>query len=259
MQINQHKEMKLFVCTTVIALIFILGGCAATQPNKGTEAPAIEIGDVLNEDDIIAIKEVHDPWEGYNRSVYNFNAKFDRYIFLPTVNAYRKILPNFARKGIHNFFSNLGEFSNLTNSIFQGKVTQSGRTAGRLLVNSTLGIGGLMDPATGLGLFYQREDFGQTLGHWGIGPGPYFVLPILGPSTFRDFPSAIVDRIYHPVYDPYPWLVDIKSAEATAMGVVNAVDTRANISFKYYEMGTPFEYLWSRNLWLDYRKLEVKK
>ena len=252
-------RMRLFAYLKFVFIALCLGACATTPPEVGDEPAQIEIADVLPSGDEIAVAAFYDPWEGYNRWMYDFNAKFDRYIFIPTVNVYRAILPEFARTGIHNFFGNLGEFKNLANSVLQGKVNQSGRTLGRLLVNSTLGIGGLMDPATGLGLYHQREDLGQTLGRWGMGPGPYFVLPILGPSTLRDFPSSIVDRIYHPLYEPYPWLVDIKSSEALAIGVVNGIDTRANIGFQYYEMGTPFEYLWTRNLWLEYRNLEVSK
>ena len=168
-------------------------------------------------------------------------------------------MPEFARKGVHNFFGNLGEFSNLANALLQGKVSQSGETFGRLVVNSTLGIAGLMDPATGFGLHHQNEDLGQTLGHWGVGSGPYVVLPILGPSTLRHIPGLIVDRIYHPLYEPYPWLADLKSEETTAIALVDGIDTRANIGFRYYEMGTPFEYLWVRNLFLEYRELEVRK
>lgn len=246
----------------LILLIFILlsvCSCAATRPDVGDEPAKRQLSDVLNENDVVSGDQYYDPWEGYNRSMYNFNAKFDRYIFIPVVNTYRWILPEFARKGVHNFFGNLGEFSNLANALLQGKVSQSGETFGRLVVNSTLGIAGLMDPATGFGLHHQNEDLGQTLGHWGVGSGPYVVLPILGPSTLRHIPGLIVDRIYHPLYEPYPWLADLKSEETTAIALVDGIDTRANIGFRYYEMGTPFEYLWVRNLFLEYRELEVRK
>lgn len=251
--------MRLLRHTALLFTLFTLYACSTTNVIVD-EKPAIrQISDVVAKDDIYAINEYHDPWESYNRWMYDFNAKFDRYIFIPTVKAYKKVLPSFARTGINNFFSNLGEFSNLANSTLQGKAKQSGRTLSRLVVNSTLGIGGLMDPATGFGLYHQKEDLGQTLGHWGVGTGPYFVLPVLGPSTLRDAPGALFDRIYHPLYEPYPWLVDIKASEELAIGTINAVDTRANIGFQYYQMGSPFEYLWVRNLYLEYRKLEVGK
>jgi phospholipid-binding lipoprotein MlaA len=259
MPISEINHMRLLKHISLILIVLTLCACATNKPIVVEEPAKRQVSDVMNEDDIVASNEFYDPWEGYNRWMYDFNAKFDRYIFIPTVNVYKAVLPSFARTGIHNFFSNLGEFSNLANSALQGKVSQSGRTLGRLAVNSTLGIGGLMDPATNFGLYRQREDFGQTLGRWGVGPGPYFILPILGPSTLRDMPANIVDRIYHPLYEPYPWLVDIKSSEASAIGLVNAIDTRANVGFQYYEMGSPFEYLWIRNLWLEYRQLEVNK
>ena len=251
--------MKLLDHITLILIVLALSACATSQPINGEEPAKRQVSDVLSEGDIVASNEFYDPWEGYNRWMYDFNAKFDRYIFIPTVKTYKTVLPSFARKGIHNFFSNLGEFSNLANSLLQGKINQSGRTLGRVAVNSTLGIGGLMDPATNFGLYHQSEDLGQTLGHWGVGQGPYLVLPILGPSTLRDAPSAIVDRLYHPLYEPYPWLVDIKSSEELAIGTINSIDTRANIGFQYYEMGSPFEYLWVRNLFMEYRELEVNK
>ena len=246
---------KIFFISVALSLV----ACASTKVDDGDEPAKRRLEDVLQEGDEIAIKDFYDPWEGYNRWMYDFNARFDRYIFIPTVNAYKAILPEFARTGIHNFFKNIGEFSNLANSILQAKPVQSGRTLGRLVVNSTIGIGGLFDPATSFGFYHQDEDFGQTLGRWGVGPGPFFVLPIAGPSTLRDAPSQIVDRIFHPIYEPYPWLVDIKSEEALAIGVVNAIDTRANIGFRYYSMGTPFEYLWVRNFWLEYRDLQISK
>jgi phospholipid-binding lipoprotein MlaA len=240
--------------------LFALGfGACATQPNVGDETATRTLSDVLPEGDEVQVKVFYDPWEGYNHWMYDFNARFDRYIFIPTVNTYKAVLPGFVRTGIHNAFKNLGEFSNLANSLLQAKPEQFGRTFGRLAVNSTIGILGLMDPATNFGLAYQDEDFGQTLGRWGVGPGPYFVLPILGPSTLRDAPSNIVDRIFHPIYEPAPWLVDIKSGEQLVLGVVNGIDTRANIGFRYYAMGSPFEYYWARSLWLEYRQLEISK
>lgn len=251
-------KAKSFFQASLILFALSFGGCA-TQPHVGNEPAKRTLADVLPEGDEVAVKEFYDPWEGYNHWMYNFNAKFDRYIFIPTVNGYKTVVPEFARTGVHNFFRNLGEFGNLANSLLQAKPKQFGRTFGRLIVNSTIGIGGLMDPATSFGLAYQNEDFGQTLGHWGMGSGPYFMLPILGPSTLRDAPSNIIDRIFHPLYEPEPWLADIKSEEETVISLVNAVDTRANIGFRYYEMGSPFEYYWTRNLWLEYRELEISK
>ena len=251
--------MRTLIRLFLILFTLSLSACATTKPVVGDEPAKRQLEDVLPEGDEVAVKDFYDPWEGYNRWMYDFNARFDRYVFIPTVNAYKTVIPDFARTGIHNVFKNLGEVGNFANSVLQAKPAQSGRTLGRFLVNSTIGIAGLWDPAAKMGLHYQKEDFGQTLGRWGMGPGPYFVLPIAGPSTLRDAPGNIIDRIFHPMYEPYPWLVDIKSEEALALGVINAIDTRANIGFRYYEMGSPFEYYWVRNLWLEYRKLEISK
>jgi phospholipid-binding lipoprotein MlaA len=235
-----------------------MSGCATTQPDVSGEPARKQLSDVLSEDDQVAMA-AYDPWEGYNRWMYDFNARFDRFIFIPVVNGYRAILPGFARDGIHNFFSNIGEFRNLANALLQGKFKKSGTTLSRLAVNSTLGIAGLMDPATGFGLYEQKEDFGQTLGHWGVGPGPYLVLPILGPSTLRDAPHYLVDPVYNPIYPPNAWLVEMKDWEVLAVATLEGIDTRSNIGFQYYELGTPFEYTWTRDLWLEYRKLQVAK
>lgn len=254
MNLNLNLLFKL-VC---IFIVLSLSACAATQVKEGSEPAKRTIDDVLTEGEDPALV-VHDPWEGYNRWMYNFNAKFDRYIFLPVVGAYTTILPSFARTGVRNFFRNLGEFRNITNALLQGRPVQSSRSLGRLAVNTTIGIAGLFDPATKFGMFYQKEDFGQTLGVWGVGPGPFLVLPILGPSTLRDAPSLIPDSAIHPVYKPFPWLIELNDEELIAMAIVEGIDTRSRIGFRYYGMGSPYEYLWVRNLWLEYRQLQIEK
>lgn len=251
--------MQLNAITKILFILIALslGACAATQVKEGSEPAKRTIDDVLPEGEEPALI-VHDPWEGYNRWMYNFNAKFDRYIFLPVVGAY-KVLPSFARTGVHNFFRNLGEFRNTANALLQGKPVQSGRSLGRLAINTTIGIAGLFDPATNFGLNYQKEDFGQTLGVWGVGPGPFFVLPILGPSTLRDAPSLIPDSAIHPIYKPFPWLVELNDEELLALAILEGIDTRSRIGFRYYGMGSPYEYLWVRKLWLEYRQLQIEK
>ena len=137
--------------------------------------------------------EVADPWEGFNRSMYRFNFYFDKYLFLPVVNGYEFITPTFVQERISSFFNNIGEVRNLTNSLFQLKGTESVTTLGRFVTNSTIGLGGLFDPATSFGLERHNEDFGKTLGYWGAGSGPYLVLPIFGPSSLRDTGGLVVD------------------------------------------------------------------
>ena len=113
---------------------------------------------------------VYDPFESVNRRLYHFNYRFDQWVFLPVVNGYRYITPSFVRTGVSNFFSNLGDVPNLLNSLLQFKGKRSMEITARLLFNTTLGVAGLWDPATKMGLPHQSEDFGQTLGFYGV-PG----------------------------------------------------------------------------------------
>lgn len=137
--------------------------------------------------------EIYDPWEGFNRNVYQFNDAIDRYALKPVAEFYREWTPQLVRRGVTNFFSNLEEPINLLNNLFQLKGESSLTTAGRFVFNTTFGLGGLIDVATGFDLPEQEEDFGQTLGYWGAGPGPFVVLPFLGPSTVRDSSRYLVD------------------------------------------------------------------
>src|SRR5690606_24755590 len=137
--------------------------------------------------------KVHDPIEGFNRRVYRFNGQFDDYVYLPVVNAYETVTPRFVRRGVSNVFANLADVPNLANSLAQGKFQKGGRTTARLLFNSTLGVLGLFDVAKAMGLPQESEDFGQTLGFYGVPTGPYLVLPLLGPSTLRDATGKAVD------------------------------------------------------------------
>ena len=140
-----------------------------------------------------------DPWEGYNRHVFALNESVDVVVLKPVVSAYQKVLPEFVQISIANVFSNLEDVTSALNNLLQGDVAGSGGNAARFLVNSTLGVFGLFDPAASFGLFKEEEDFGQTLAVWGVGSGPYFVLPLFGPSTLRDFPGKIVDLLIYPV------------------------------------------------------------
>ncbi len=251
-------NVQQLVLTVCLVVTFGLTSCATTPDESDSEPAKRTIEEVMEPGEELATT-VYDPWEGYNRWMYNFNAKFDRYLFLPVVSGYKTVLPQFARDGIFNVFRNLGEFRNIANSLLQAKPVQSGRSLGRFVVNSTIGVGGLFDPATSFGLYFQREDFGQTLGVWGVGPGPYLVLPLLGPNTLRDSTSFLVDAAIHPIYEPYPWLFELKTEELYAVAVLEGVEVRSRLGFKYYEMGSPYEYILVRKLWLEYRQLQIEK
>ena len=127
----------------------------------------------------------YDPWERLNRFTYRFNARFDEAIFLPVTNGYRRV-PGPVRLGVHNFFSNLTEIDSFANYILQARFASSGKSLGRFVINSTIGIGGLFDVAKHMKLPSAPTGFSETLSTWGAHPGPYLVMPILGPSTLRD-------------------------------------------------------------------------
>ena len=134
-----------------------------------------------------------DPLEELNRPIFEFNQTLDQNLIEPIAISYRDNTPESIKKGVSNFFSNLGEVSTLANQILQFKAEDSFITLSRFLLNTTIGLAGIFDPASELGLIKKDEDFGQTLGFWGVPEGPYFVIPILGPSTFRDTAGLYVD------------------------------------------------------------------
>lgn len=142
----------------------------------------------------------HDPYQKFNRKIHAFNDFFDRWALKPAAKTYRFISPKPVERGVSNFFGNLGEVRNIVNDGLQWKWKQAGHDTGRLLINSTLGIGGLFDVAKHAGLKKsQGEDFDQTLAKWGVCSGNFIVLPFLGPSTFRDAVSIPFDRLLDPV------------------------------------------------------------
>ncbi len=139
-----------------------------------------------------------DPWESWNRGVYKFNDVLDRAIAKPIAKGYVHVVPHPIRTGVSNFFDNLKMTTVMVNDALQGKFRASATDLGRFLLNSTVGIGGILDPASSAGLDKNNEDFGQTLGHWGVHAGPFVELPLLGPSDVRDAPSRLVDAYTNP-------------------------------------------------------------
>ena len=198
---------------------------------------------------------VYDPFESVNRRLYHFNYRFDQWVFLPVVNGYRYITPSFVRTGVSNFFSNLGDVPNLLNSLLQFKGKRSMEITARLLFNTTLGVAGLWDPATKMGLPHQSEDFGQTLGFYGVPAGAYLVLPILGPSNLRDTGGLIVD------YSAENEINFLNVAEVSSnhpeIWALRVVDKRYQTSFRYGQLNSPFEYEKVRYIYTESRKLQI--
>lgn len=137
--------------------------------------------------------KANDPLAPLNRKVLAVNYVLDRAVLQPASVVYRRVVPGFARTGVRNFLNNIIEPRTILNQCLQGKLGAAAADSGRFVINSTLGVGGLFDPATAMGLERHSEDFGQTLGRWGVGTGPYLVLPIVGPSTLRDGGAKLVD------------------------------------------------------------------
>ena len=137
--------------------------------------------------------ENRDPWEGFNRKVFVFNDTVDRYVLVPISKGYRAITPDFVEVGVGNIFSNLSEVTTVANDLLQFEFMQAGSDAGRFLINSTIGVVGVFDVASKIGLEEHNQDFGLTLAKWGLDSGPYVMLPFFGPSTVRDGFGSLVD------------------------------------------------------------------
>ena len=199
--------------------------------------------------------EVYDPLESWNRRVYHFNYRFDQWVFLPVVRGYTYVTPRFVRSGVSNFFSNLGDVPNLVNSLLQFKGQRSMEVTGRLLINTTIGVVSLWDPATLMGLPKQSEDFGQTLGFYGVGAGPYLMLPLLGPSNLRDTTGLVVDFAAENQIN-FLNVAEVSSdhPEITALRIV---DKRYTTSFRYGQLNSPFEYEKIRYVYTESRKLQI--
>lgn len=241
-----------------VSLALCLAGCATTRANNPPETPPMHTVDEITAE---RVSLGADPWEGFNRSMYNFNYRLDKYFLLPVVRGYEFVTPGFAQKGVTNFFNNIEEVRNLTNSIFQLKGKESLTTLGRFLTNSTIGIGGLFDVATPMGMPVHREDFGQTLGHWGVYPGPYLVLPLFGPSSLRDGSGIVVDASIRSAIISGTGLdnIDHWGTIYTVLVAMEAIDKRHQESFRYYGTGSPFEYDMVRYLFTKKREFDSMK
>ena len=192
----QSKKNSLFVG---LLLPVLLSGCAITQaPNP------------------------IDPWENWNRKVQYFNDEVDEYAMIPVAKAYRWITPVIIDGAISRVFSNIDDIGVTINTFLQGKFLQSGLDASRFIVNSTVGVAGIIDVASMIDLPKHKEDFGQTLGYWGVPTGPYMVLPLFGPSSPRGVAGLVGDAATNPIsYLGSPYI-------SSSIFAVNAIDTRAD-------------------------------
>jgi phospholipid-binding lipoprotein MlaA len=194
-----------------------------------------------------------DPWEGLNRRTFALNDAVDRTVLKPTATFYVKTVPSFARTGVRNFFANLGDVGTGLNNMLQGKLHDGATDLGRFAMNTTVGIVGLWDVATPAGLQKHNEDFGQTLGWWGMPSGPYLVLPFFGPSTARDAPAKLVD--------PNTYYTGALGSGGAywSYWAAGAVNTRANLlpAEKVLDQAALDRYAFVRDVWLQRRQSQV--
>ena len=224
--------MPLTTRTSLLPLcLLFLGGCATLPPGK---------------------RDARDPWERMNRATYHFNDAFDKAVARPVARGYQKATPHFVQTGIRNFFDNIDTPIVMVNDLLQGQFRPFLTDTGRLLLNTTVGIGGLFDPATAAGLEKNDRDFGQTLGKWGVHSGPYVVIPFLGPSDVRDVFGKAVDTYSTPrsyinnVYWRYGlWLTDKIDERARLLGTDKLLDGAYD----------PYKFL--RNAYLQHRDFKV--
>ena len=240
----------------LVSLLLLAGACSTgPQPQPTEYAEPIFTLERVKSEESVDPQLVYDPWEGMNQRIYNFNYHFDQKVFLPVVRGWNAVVPRFIRVGLNNFLNNLRDIVTVANSILQLAPEKTFQSSGRVVVNSTVGIFGLIDVASMLDFPRPREDFGQTLGRWGVGKGPYLVLPFLGPSNLRDAFGYIPDLLLiNAVNDE----ILTKPLRATYF-IFNSIDTRANVSFRYHETGSAFEYDTVRWLYSTKRDLDVIK
>ena len=204
-----------------------------------------------------ALAAEEDPWEGVNRAVFRFNDTVDTYTLKPLAQGYQKVTPGFLEDGIGNVFSNLGDVVVLTNDLLQGKVRDAGIDTSRILFNTTFGVLGFFDVATRMGLHKNDEDFGQTLGIWGVDAGPYLVLPALGPSNLRDAVGTAVDWATLAFAIPNS-ILDDTAYDYVPYGI-QQIDARYRVPFRYHSTGSPFEYELIRYGWMAKRDTQVNR
>lgn len=228
--------MRSYSAVLIFALGLIVSGCASTS---GTTSD-------------------NDPFESTNRQIFALNQKLDKAVALPVAKFYVSTVPEPAREGVHNFLTNLNDPVIFANDVLQGQVERAGQTLGRFGVNSTLGVGGLIDVASKMGIPGHDTDFGITLGRWGFGEGPFLMLPLLGPAPPRDLIGKVVDIFLDPLT-----YVSFRSKIYYQIGLttLGVIDLRAqNIgTLESIERTSVDFYATTRNLYLQYRKAEVNR
>ncbi|MDH3961381.1 MAG: VacJ family lipoprotein, partial [Desulfuromonadales bacterium] len=233
MTTHKNKVLRTTLLAMAMMALLFTSGCSITPQQTVDLGPPLHTAENTLEEGTVYASDIYDPLEGFNRRAYTFNYYFDKFLFLPIVKTYEFITPDYVEDRVSSFVDNVYEFNNFTNNLLQLKFKQTGITLARFVVNTTVGVAGLWDPATHWGMKRQPEDFGQTLGHYGVGNGPYLVLPIFGPSNLRDTTGLITDTVAFSVAGPPAW-VDDDTTTLVFTGV-SSIDKRKRTPFRYYQ------------------------
>lgn len=235
---HRHRALGLLL---ILAISPVVVFAQNVQPVDGSSQQEMD-------DAAVASK---DPYENWNRKVYRFNEVIDDWFLRPIASTYRKYMPTVADRAVTNVFNNLTEIRNFANSIFQLKLESTVVATGRFTYNTVFGLGGLFDVATAFDLPEQPEDFGQTLGYWGVGSGPYLMLPFMGPSNPRDFGGFLTDTILL----PSAWDL-VEEPEIYAARALQVVDKRADlIAAEGFISGDAYSFI--RNAYLQRREFLI--
>ncbi len=235
----------------------LIAGCSTLPVTTGPVEPPMRRYEDFVKPGQPNMLEVKDSVEGFNRGSYRFNYYFDEYLYRPVVRGYEIIMPDYLEDRVSSAIDNLNEITNLTNNLFQFKLKAAGVTVSRFVINSTVGVAGLWDPATRFGLKRQTDDFGLTLGHYGTGGGSYLMLPVLGASNVRDTTGLAADLATFNYIGPVAWVND--STATWAYTGVYAVDRRHRTPFRYRQTGSPFEYELIRTLYTMKRDFDIEQ
>ncbi|MCK7592320.1 MlaA family lipoprotein [Pseudomarimonas salicorniae] len=240
----------------LLLCLVLLGAGPAFAQTPQPVVPAAEedpflVAEMQDDAQALSSFEALDPWQGFNRPVYRFNRGFDRIIFRPIAKVYDKVTPKLVKTGVNNFFDNLQEPVVTVNLLLQGRPKAALQSFGRFLMNSTLGLAGVLDPASHARFPRHRGDFGQTFGRWGWKKSRYIVLPIFGPATVRDgLGKGVNTRV-----SPIDWLAREEGAEYT---LLYGIDARARaLSAEALLEGAADEYLLVRDAYLQNRRCQI--
>ncbi|WP_335993861.1 MlaA family lipoprotein [Fusobacterium polymorphum] len=248
-------KIKNLLLLSVLSLTLI--SCSNINDIKTSDTDYTEANNVVyaNPGESNFIADEPDPWEPFNRRMYYFNYQIERLVITPIVNTYKFITPDFVEDRVSNFSKNAKVLNTMANSAFQFKGRKSMRALGRFTINTILGLGGLFDVASKMGMPKPYEDFGLTLAYYGVGRGPYLILPILGPTYLRDVFGIGVDSVVAGKSGIYKRM-DLFDSSNVGLTVLRGIDMRKNIDFHYHQTNSPFEYEYVRFLYSKYRGIQ---